>query len=253
MLRKCFLLIVLTGVVEPGLINAGSPDSSGKLSVAEIIDRNAQARGGLQAWRSVQTMSMAGKLDAGGTAKVQLPILLEMKRPRKTRVELVFKGETAVQVYDGTTGWKLRPYLNRRDVEPFTPEEIKAAALQTDLDGALMDYVAKGNTIDLLGITPVEGHNAYDLLITQKDGQSRHVWLDAETFLELKIEGKPRRLDGKYRPVSTYLRDYRSVNGLLIPYLLETAVEGVKQTEKILIEKVVVNPALQDSLFTKPQ
>ena len=52
--------------------------------------------------------------------------------------------------------------------------------------------------------------------------------------------------------MSTLLRDYRAVNGLQIPYVIETAVDGVKQTEKIRIEKVVVNPKLEDSLFAKP-
>jgi len=46
-------------------------------------------------------------------------------------------------------------------------------------------------------------------------------------FLEVKVEGTPRRLDGKYHPVATYLRDYKSVNGLMVPFVLETAVEGV--------------------------
>jgi len=43
-------------------------------------------------------------------------------------------GKTAVQVYDGTHGWKLRPYLNRDDVEPFTTEEAKSEAGKDDQD-----------------------------------------------------------------------------------------------------------------------
>src|ERR1700675_2777897 len=36
------------------------------LTAAQIVERNIAARGGLQAWRSVQAMSWAGKMDAGG-------------------------------------------------------------------------------------------------------------------------------------------------------------------------------------------
>jgi hypothetical protein len=43
------------------------------------------------------------------------------------------------------------------------------------------------------------------------------------------------------------------VNGLMIPYVNETAVDGVKQTEKIVVEKVIVNPKLEDSHFSKPR
>jgi hypothetical protein len=39
----------------------------------------------------------------------------------------------------------------------------------------------------------------------------------------------------------------------MVPYLLETAVDGISQVEKIHIETVEVNPKLDDSLFAKLQ
>jgi hypothetical protein len=53
--------------------------------------------------------------------------------------------------------------------------------------------------------------------------------------------------------VEIYYRDYKPTSGLLIPYLLETKVQGVQQTEKIEIEKINVNPKLDDTRFAKPQ
>jgi hypothetical protein len=253
MLRKMVLPIIIVLLAVPLVVVADSTTAPVDLTAAQIVERNISARGGLQAWRTVKTLSMSGKLDAGGKQKVQLPFVLEMERNRKTRLELQFNGQTAVQVYDGTNGWKLRPFLNRRDVEPYTPDELKAASLQADIDGPLVDYVAKGTKVQLEGIQSVEGHDAFNLKLTLKTGQVQHVWVDAQTFLDVKVEGTPRRLDGKFHPVATYLRDYRSVNGLMIPYVNETAVDGVKQTEKILVEKVIVNPKLEDSHFSKPR
>ena len=99
----------------------------------------------------------------------------------------------------------------------------------------------------------VPWHDTYRLKLTFKNGQTQHIWVDAKTFLETKIEGTPRRLDGKYHTVEIYYRDYRSANGLMIPYVLETKVQGVRQTEKIVIEKVEVNPRVEDSRFAKLQ
>jgi len=261
--------------------------SQSKLTAAAIVDKNVAARGGLQAWRTVQTLSLAGKLGAGGNQRstlqvpvpgprssaqtlstrpaeeVQLPFVMELKRPRKMRFELQFSGQTAIQVFDGANGWKLRPYLNRRVVEPYTTEEIKAASTQAELDGFLVDYAAKGTQIELAGMEKVENRDTYKLKLTTKNGQALHVWIDADTFLEAKIEGQPRMLDGTYHPVEVYYRDYRPVNGLQIPYVLETGVLPVARTkmglrdpavppEKIMIEKVVVNPQFDDALFTKP-
>jgi outer membrane lipoprotein-sorting protein len=254
MLRKMILPIVVLFLAVPLAVVADSTSAPvEQLSAAQIAEKNVQARGGLQAWRMVKTLSMSGKLEAGGKQNAQLPFVLEMKRNRKTRLELVFNGQTAVQVYDGTNGWKLRPFLNRNDVEPYSPEELKAASMQADLDGPLVDYAAKGTKVQLEGVQQVEGHDAYNLKLTLKTGQVQHIWVDAQTFLDVKVEGTPRRLDGKVHPVATYLRDYRPVNGLMIPYINETAVQGVQKTEKILVDKVVVNPNLEESRFSKPQ
>jgi outer membrane lipoprotein-sorting protein len=252
MLQKmCLSSIVLSLAIAMAL--AADVDSApGNLTVAQIVDRSVSAQGGLQTWRAVKAMSVSGKLDAGGKQSVQLPFVLESKRPRKTRLEIEFNGQTAVQVYDGVNGWKLRPFLNRHEVEPFTPEEMKAASMQADLDGLLVDYGAKGSKIELAGVENLEGRDAYNLKLTMKGDEIRHVWVDTKTFLELKIEGVPRRLNGKNHAVATYLRDYRSVQGLMIPYVVETAVEGVKGTHKMTVEKVVVNPKLDDSHFAKP-
>jgi hypothetical protein len=249
--------------------------SAARLSVAEIVEKNVAARGGLSAWRAVKTLELKGKLDAGGnnrptipvpgvkrgsqlgtprpTEQVKLPFLMDLERGRKMRLEIEFNGQTAIQVYNGTQGWKLRPFLNRHQVENFTPEELQSQASQSDLDGYLIDYAAKGEKVELEGVEQVEGHDAYNLKVTDSAGHSRHVWIDAANFLEVKVEGVPRRLDGKYHPVATYLRDYRNVGGLVMPYLMETAVDGVKDKEKIEIETIVSNPKLDDSRFAMPR
>jgi outer membrane lipoprotein-sorting protein len=271
-LSVCMFLVLAIGVVAA----ADAPQTHTRLSAADIVDRNVAARGGLQAWRAVHTLSMAGKLDAGGNNRptlpvpgtkrssaqmpkprpaeeAQLPFVMELKRPRKSRLEVQFNGQTAIQVFDGSSGWKLRPFLNRHQVEPYTAEELKATALQADLDGPLVDYAAKGTKVALEGIEKLGESDAYKLNLTFTNGQSQHVWIDAKTFLEVKMEGTPRRLDGKYHAVATYLRDYRPVNGIMVPYLLETVVDGVSQVEKIHIDTVEVNPKFDDSLFAKLQ
>jgi outer membrane lipoprotein-sorting protein len=48
------------------------------------------------------------------------------------------------------------------------------------------------------------------------------------------------------------MRDYKAEQGLMIPRLQETVVQGVKKTEKITIESVKINPPLDDARFTKP-
>lgn len=279
---KTLAAVLITFALGVSAFADTKSSSPSKLTAEEIVQKNVAARGGLQAWRSVQTLTFSGKMEAGGNHRpvmapssakkglsvpkletvdqAQLPFVMEFKRPRKERVEIQFNGQTALQVYDGTNGWKVRPYLNRKIVEPYTADEAKLASKQAELDGPLVDYAAKGSKIELAGTEKVEGHDTYKLTVTPKVGDPYHVWIDSETFLESKMEGNPRRLDGKMHPVEIYLRDFHAVGGLQIPYTLETrvlqvtGVPGVKEiSEKIRIDDVKVNPKLEDALFTKPQ
>jgi len=165
---------------------------------------------------------------------------------------VVFAGKTAVQVFDGEHGWKVRPFLNRNDVEAFTADEAKTEALRGDLDGPLIDYAAKGTKVGLEGVEQVEGQPAYKLKVTPKNGAVKHVWIDAKTFLDVKMDGFPKHMDGKMHPVYVYQRDFRSVQGVMIPFVVETAVDGYTETHKLLVEKAAINPQLDDSLFSKP-
>lgn len=237
------------------------------MTAAQVVDRNVAARGGAAAWKAVQTISWVGKTGAGARTyatvspkgqlqqkereEVQLPFKFYFKRPMKSRLELQFNGQTAVQVYDGTNGWKLRPYLGRNDWEAYTPEELKQAAMEPGIDGFLIDYASKGARVEAAGTERVEDHAAYKLKVTRKDGQVRYVWIDGQSFLDIKTDGEPRKLDGKIHAVAVYLRDYQRDQGLMVPHLQETVVEGVKNSEKITIEGVTVNPKLDDALFTK--
>ena len=283
-LAICISLVFAVSLTATG----GEIASQAKLSAAAIVEKNVAARGGLQAWRAVQTMLMQGRLGAGGNRRatipvpipdqkssrqalptrpaeeVQLPFVMELKRPGKMRMELQFNGQTAIQVYEGANGWKLRPFLNRRVVEPYSTEEMKISSMQADVDGYLVDYAAKGIQIELVGMEKVENRDTYKLKLTMKNGQAIHDWIDAQTFLEAKVEGQPRRLDGVSHPVEVYYRDYRPIGGLQIPHILETKVLQTARTakgfkdppvpaEKITIEKVVVNPKLDENHFSKPE
>ena len=232
---------------------AATSQAQTTLSAAQIVDKNIAARGGLTAWHSVQTMTMEGTLDAGGKENHTLPFVMKLKRSHKSRLEITFKDQTSVQVYDGTLGWKVRPFLNRNEVEPFTAAEANSAQSTDELDGPLVDYAAKGTKIALVGKEAVEGHPAYKLKLTLRNGEQRNLWIDAGSFLELKADGAPRVLDGKKHDVAIYYREYGSEHGLLVPHVLETAVQGVKDNRKIQISRVAVNDTLSDSLFQKPQ
>jgi len=287
--RKILPALVAGLCVTPAL--AAAEVGAQQLTAEQIVDRNVAARGGLAAWRGVQSMQWAGKMDAssgnavarsqayvaqmwdkrsptargaalaaaekGELAKpvaeaVQLPFVLELKRPGKARIELEFAGQTAIQVYDGKQGWMKRPYLNRDDWEAFSAEQAKASVGSWDLDGPLIDYAAKDSKVALEGAEKIDGSDTYRVKVTHKDGTVQHVWIDQKTFLDVRVEGTPRRMDGKLRPVWVTQRDFRRVDGgVMVPFVQETAVEGYRETHRMRLERVTVNPKLGDERFVK--
>jgi outer membrane lipoprotein-sorting protein len=270
MLKKNVVLhataLCLAAIGQGALAAADPPAAPSRLSAAQIVEKNVAARGGLAAWHGVQSMVWKGKMGGGATTyevaehgklqtrqrdEPQLPFTLEFKRPLKTRLEIQFNGQTAVQVFDGTKGWKQRPYLGRTNWDAYTPDEVKLSAAEPGVDGFLIDYAAKGAKVELLGTEKVSDQEAYKLKVTLNGGQVRHVWVDAQTFLEAKVDGLPRRLDGKPHNVEIYLREFKPEGGIVIPHVIETHVEGLRRAEKITIESATVNPKLDDSRFSK--
>src|SRR6516164_4402592 len=70
MYRNVLILTSVLGFVT--LLAAETVAPLPALTAEQIVDRNVAARGGLQAWRAVKTMSLAGKLGAGGNQRATL-------------------------------------------------------------------------------------------------------------------------------------------------------------------------------------
>ena len=239
------------------------------MSAQQLIEKHVAARGGASAWKAVTAITYKGNMGAGGTTyeavsakrtlerkerpEMLLPYTLTLKRPHNSRLELQFNGQTAVQVYNGTAGFKYRPFMGRNDWEPYTADELKLAAAEPGMDGLLIDAANNGRHVESAGTEMVDGHPAYRLRVTRGDGKSVRVWIDAKSFLEVREDGAPRKLDARMHPVSVFLRDYKPEQGLMIAHTIETQVEGVAKPEKITVDSVQVNPKVDELQFTKPK
>lgn len=230
------------------LAMVGLPTAGLAETVDELVARNVAARGGAQAWRAVSSLRLTGRMDVGQGMLV--PYVLEQKRPRRMRLEIVFEGQTAVQCTDGERGWKLTPFRGRGEVEPLSDEELREAAGPADLDGLLFDYALKGTRVELLGRETVQGRDAFKLQVELSGGAVRRVYLDAESALEIKVEAT-KVVGTRDHKVETFYHDWQPVEGLLMPHRYETVMEGA-EPHLLLVESVRVNPPLDDSRFVKP-
>lgn len=219
-----------------------------ELTVDEILAKNTEARGGLEKLQKVKSMRFNGKLSMGG---MEAAFSMSKKRPEMVKMEFTLQGMTGMQAFDGTTGWMVMPFMGKKDPEAMSGDMLKEFKDQADFDGPFVDYAKKGNKVELLGKADVEGTPAYKVKLTTKEGNETTVYIDAETFLETKMEAK-RKMQGQEIESETTLGNYQEVEGLLIPFSIEMKPKGAPAGQTITIEKAEINVDLDDASFKMP-
>ncbi len=222
--------------------------------LAHILERSAAARGGLEAWRKVRTMVWTGHVERADASGPRLPFLFQQKRPNLTRFEIAIDRDASVRVFDGRQGWKQRPSASGRpDLQPYSEAEVRAARDAFVIDGPVLDAPAKGVQVTLEGVDDVEGRKAYRLSAKLPSGATQRVWIDAESFLEVKYDRPTRDAAGRPTTLPVYLRNYQTYEGLQIPFTIETgAPGGGPVVDRLVIERVAINAILPDGMFARP-
>jgi outer membrane lipoprotein-sorting protein len=253
---RTLLLCGLAAVLAAGGASAApnkARSTPARLSAQQIVAKNVAARGGLEAWRKVQTMSWMGHIESAHAVVPSMLFMLSQQRPNKMRFEINAMGEKTLRVFDGTQGWKLHPAHGRPDVQPYTAEEVRFEQSGPGLDGPLIDYAGKGSSVSVVGIDEIDKHDAYHLIVRTAAGESQHVWVDTKTFLETRYDRPaPSGAGGASRTVSVVYRDYKTTDGLKIPSIIETGVGPGAPPDRMVIERVMLNPPLNEQTFRVP-
>jgi outer membrane lipoprotein-sorting protein len=214
----------------------------------ELVAKSIEARGGLEKIKAVQTMRLIGTMKVGDET---LPSVLELKRPGKSRWEFIFQGETAVQAFDGKSGWMVIPFAGKPEPEPMSARDRKEAEQQADIDGPLVDYKAKGSTIELVGHDADHAQD-WKLKVTLKNGEVRYIYLDAKTYLQTTTV-MTKNLDGDDVEIVSTIGDYKKVGALTLPHSFSASTKDGKETQSLTFEKIELDVPIDDSRFQMPE
>ena len=236
----------MTWLAVVGLLPAGA----GAQTVDEIVARHIEARGGLESIKALRSIRMTGRANAGPGRDAL--VRREIKRPNRIRTEFTVQGMTGVYAFDGERGWEVSPFLGRFDSEAMSPESTRQAEEQADIAGPLVDWEAKGHRVVLLGRETVEGREAYKLEVTLAAGTVRRDFIDAQSYLLMKTESM-RLVLGRARDVVTTFSDYKNIGGLLFAHAIVASTRGATHRLSVVVEKVELNPTLDDARFRMPE
>ncbi len=215
----------------------------------ELVQKNIQAKGGMEKIKAIKSVRMTGKLSLGGgftAASMQ-----ENERPNLVRETFSLQGMTAVTAYDGATGWQIQPFGGHKDPELMGEDDLKDLMLDADFDGPLVDYKEKGNTVEYLGHDVVDGDDALRLKVTLKDGDIVYYFLDPDTYLEIRKEVQ-EFIRGSVRESVIELGSYKPVNGVMYPYSVSQGSKANPGAQTTTIEKIEVNMPIEKADFAVP-
>jgi hypothetical protein len=216
----------------------------------ELVNKNIEAKGGLQKIKAVKTLRMSGRAEQSQGPPIA--VVVEHARPDEIRDEFIVGGMTEVQAYDGKAGWAIEPFGGRKDPQLMGEDDLRDLQLDADIDGPLVDYQAKGNTVEYMGHVTVEGDDALRLKVTLKNGDILYYNLDPDSYLEISRESQ-EFIRGSVKEQVTEYGSYKAVEGVMYPFSLAIWPKSdPTQALTVTIDKVEVNGPLKDSEFAVP-
>jgi hypothetical protein len=242
--------LTIVSVASALAVSAVCAQDKPQLTVDELVAKNVAAKGGADALRALQSVRLTGKMLVNG-GQMQFAFVETKKRPAEVRSELTLQGMTAIQAYDGEQGWKVSPFQGRKDPENMSADDTKSLMEEAEIDGPLVDWKAKGSTVEYLGTEDVDGTLAHKLKVVRKNGDVTFVYLDPDAFLEIR-KTTQRVEQGAHVEVETDVGDYEKIAGVFLPFSLESGRKGDPDKQKIIIDKAEGNIPVDDAIFRFP-
>jgi outer membrane lipoprotein-sorting protein len=219
--------------------------------VDEIVTSNLAARGGKERIRALSSIRATGTATTSGGRIAR--VVQEIKRPGLYRLEFSSQGTTSVFAHDGETGWQVDPLQGQLEPRAITPEtDSEAGVDERDIEGPLVDWREKGHVVELVGRETLPGGEAFKLKLTLNGGSIRYDYIDVasrqivRSDISETIRGRAVLLENSYS-------DFREEGGLVFPHLIETHVKDRPEVITIVVERVELDPDLDDARFKLPR
>jgi outer membrane lipoprotein-sorting protein len=242
--RSFAFIIAALVVVANGTSMSGSAQTP---TVADIVAKHLAAKGGVDKLRAVKTVKITGKLTGSGGDRL---ITSWAKRPNMVRREMSSSGQKFILGFDGKTVWVVNPMMSPKPQEVTGPQAEVTRQDADSFDSVLLDYEKNGHKVELVETEAGESGSLHHLKVTKKNGKVQHLYLSAETGLEVKMVMSVEQA-GTKGELATELSDYRSIDGIMVPFSIRQMFNG-KPGALVTYETFEFNVPIEDSFFQMP-
>ncbi len=244
--RQFFAAVVILGCAR--LASAQTAD--------EVIEKYLAALGGRAALAKLTSRSMVGTMTLS-TPAGEVPGTIEVLNQQPNKVRTLMNIDvssiapaagqlTLDQRFDGTSGYVLDSMRGNRDIIGNQLENMKNAVFPNPF----LNYKEHGVTVELGPKEKINGRDAYVLIFKPKSGSIARQFIDAETYLPVRVMLKVDLPEvGEVEQTSDF-SDYREVDGVKTPFGVK--VSSSLQNFTISVTKVEHNVKIDGALFSKP-
>ena len=242
--RQLIMAVLLLGWVQAA--SAQTAD--------EIVEKQLTALGGRAALAKLKSRTITGTMTLTTPAgDVTGPVEVWSQEPNKSRtlIKLDLSSLGAGQMifdqrFDGTSGYVLDSLQGNRDITGSSLETMKNGSFPTPF----LNYRERGATVELVGKEKVGEREAYVMILTPKSGSAVRQYIDAESYLPVKVTLKVEVPQLGELQQTTEFTDYRDVDGVKVPFHVRAT--STVQTSIITVTKVEHNTKVDEALFSKP-
>jgi hypothetical protein len=229
----------------PPAVKPAPPDPA-LPTVDRILDRYMEASGGRAAWEKLNTRVSKGTVTVRAM-NVSGPLEIDEKAPDKLLVTVTISGSVFLQGFDGTVGWSEDPQNGLREQ---TGAELAETKREADFYHPL-DLRKLYTRISLAGTETIADRLAYLVEATPPEGgKPDRVYFDVRTGLPLRVITQHHNFDGSIEEFQEDFGDYRTVDGVKVPFAIEQSDSQVAFTIKL--DEVRDNLELKDTEFARP-
>lgn len=213
-------------------------------SLNDVLDKHFKAVG-QEKLLAVQSFYIKAKVSQMG---MEMPMEMKIKKPDMFMVSIEMQGQKMVQAFDGQKGWMIAPWVSA-DPQELSGDQLAQAKGQADMEGELYNYEKKGSTAEMMGKVNVDGKELFRIKLTDKNGNLKDYFIDANTYLVSKVKSKVSA-QGQTVDVEQIMTDNKTIDGITMAMKIET--KSPMGSALILMEEVKFNEKFDDAIFKQP-
>jgi hypothetical protein len=247
--RTTAALLLLAAL--PG--TAAAADTPSTPTLDQVVARYTAARGGAERWAAARSLALSGTYT---TFSVDAPFTMERRRPDLYRFESTYLKLPFTIGHDAGGSWWIFPIYGVEWAQRTAPPDAGMIARDSDFEPALLGWKEKGHTAELTGRGDVDGEETLVVKLTRKDGTVETWHLDPQTGLEVAVDSTVWDFTQKSDPMPqrAYFSDFRTVDGLVLPFRIERefgARLAVFAIDKVTVGRGPDQPADQSAALAK--